>query len=216
MSATQYLLRGVGTSRATTASPNTPVLVKLTGALLGKRVTDIACGAENCMALCSDGAIVVWGARTVDAAGNLAEIATPEPTLVAAAGSALAGHTPVEISAGAAHFLIRCADGTLAAMGWNNNGGSGALGSVGPNTWVPRAVNTGAGSGLQGRTIRSISAGDSASCVLCTDGTLVAWGRWNGTTAGASYLPTGVPNLLKYAGVGGCVLPVRVPSRRDR
>jgi hypothetical protein len=78
----------------------------------------------------------------------------------------LAGKTPVGISAGAYHSLVRCADGTVAAWGANNLGQLGAAGAA-PSA-VPVAVSLAAAN--------QIAAGGRYSMALGADGTLFAWG----------------------------------------
>lgn len=86
---------------------------------------------------------------------------------------ALAGKTVIAVSAGGSYSIALCSDGTVAAWG------SGALGQLGNNittsSYVPVPVRT-AGF-LSGKTVVKISAGDSHSLAVCSDGDVVSWGR---------------------------------------
>ena len=85
----------------------------------------------------------------------------------------LAGKAVVAIvSVGLYYSLALCSDGTVAAWGLNFAGQLGS--SAGLYSTVPVAVDT---SGvLAGKTVVAISAGESFSLALCSDGTVVAWG----------------------------------------
>jgi alpha-tubulin suppressor-like RCC1 family protein len=109
-----------------------------------------------------------WGSN---ANGQLGDNSTTQPVL--------AGKTVLTISAGSAHSLALCSDGTVAAWGSNT------YGQLGDNTTtqrlLPVAVNSASGvSALFGKTVIAISAGGWHSMALCSDGTVVAWG-YNGS-----------------------------------
>lgn len=183
----------------TTTPRNSPVLVNSLGALAGKTVVGISAGYTHSLALCSDGTVVAWGNNN----GNLGNGATsnsPLPVIVTVTGTALEGRTPIQISAGASHSMALCSDGT--AVGWGSNS-YGQLG-ISPHAnpvYLARAVFTGAGSALQGRTLKSISAGAAETTGLCTDGTLVAWGLFSGNgNAGSETLPVLVSTATALAG----------------
>ncbi len=74
------------------------------------------------------------------------------------AGSALSGETVVAIAAGYDHNLALCADGSVAAWGYNADGELGNGGSTNSN--VPVSVTDFRGHALAGKTVTAlVSAG---------------------------------------------------------
>ena len=161
-----------------------PVAASTTGssALAGKTVISVAAGGGHNLALCSDGTVVAWGDNLYGQLGTDLPRRSSVPqkvvngvSLYSGNSSALAGKTVTAISAGGVHSLALCSDGAVVAWGSN------AYGQLGDNSTgerrVPVAVNVEAGvSALAGKTVIAISAGDSHSLTLCSDGTVVAWG----------------------------------------
>jgi alpha-tubulin suppressor-like RCC1 family protein len=66
-------------------------------------------------------------------------------------------------------------DGTLATWGLNGNG------QLGKGKTLPTEVTI-AGTLLAGKTFTSIGAAGSTSIVLCSDGSVIAWGHTPGGT----------------------------------
>lgn len=160
----------------TTDNRNAPVLVNTLGALAGKKVVGISAGYFQSMALCSDGTLVSWGGGPLgDGTNNNSNV----PVVVTVAGSALVGRTPIQVSAGSSHSMVLCSDGVAVGWGSNSYGQLGISPSANP-VYLAREVFAGAGSALQGKTIKSISAGSAETTALCTDGTLVSWGLYTG------------------------------------
>ncbi len=147
-------------------------------ALYGKRVVAIAAGGAHNLALCSDGTLAAWGNNLHGQLGDdtsRTNRLAPVAVNTASGISALYGKRVVAIAAGSYHSLALCADGTVAAWGWNLSG------QLGDNTYsdrpVPVAVNMEAGvSALYGETVVAVAAGSAYSLVLCSNGTAVAWG----------------------------------------
>lgn len=169
----------------TTADKAVPFAVSRTsGALYPSRtVVAISAGGEHSLAIRSDGVVVGWGYNNN---GELGDNSIAQRTLAVAvnadAGSAL--HVPpsgrkavTAISAGVYHSLALCEDGSVVSWGSNDGGqlGNPAL----PFTYksVPTAVNAGAGSALQGKTVVDVAAYSDFNLVLFSDGTLASWGR---------------------------------------
>ena len=158
----------------TTKNRTLPVLANTTGALSGKAVTAIAAGNEFSVAACSDGTVVAWGLNHHGQLGNGTTTKSALPVAVTSAGTPLAGRTVTSLAAGDDHCLALCADGTLLAWGGN-------FGALGNNTntdksTVPVQVTT-ISTPLEGKAVTSISAGQSYSLALCSDGTLAGWGH---------------------------------------
>ena len=174
-----------------------PVALALTGALTGKTVVAIAGGSSHTLALCADGTLAAWGSNTYGQLGNNAPASSAVPVLVDRSG-VLAGKTIAAIAAGSAHSLALCADGTLAAWGYNSAGQLGNNSTL--SSGVPVLVNqTGV---LAGKTVTAIAAGGYHNLARCADGTLAAWGEnahgelGNTTTTSAS-----VPVAVTLTGV---------------
>ena len=162
---------GNGSNTSRTA----PGLVTTTGTpLTGRTVIAVAAGENHSLALCTDGTVVAWGENN---SGQLGDNSTTDrllPVAVVTAGTPLAGRTVVAIAAGAYHSLALCSDGTLVAWGQNNAGQLGDNSTTQRN--LPVAVTI-SGTPLSGHTVTSLIAGGSHCLVLCSDGTLFAWGQ---------------------------------------
>lgn len=181
-------------NNSTTAS-KVPVAVTRTGALRGKTVIAVAAGQDSSVALTSEGTVFTWGRGTSGQLGNNTTTSSPVPVAVVTTG-ALAGKSVVGIAVGNVHVLARCADGTAVAWGSGSFGLLGNGGTVGSS--VPVAVST-AGY-LAGRSISAVAAGQNFSLVLCTDGTMGAWGFGQNLGTGAS-ANSSVPVAVSTAGV---------------
>ena len=151
-----------------------PVPVDTSGVLAGKTILRVAAGELHAMALCSDGTVATWGANYDGQLGNNnGTIGSSVPVLVdTGVSSALRGKRVVGIATAKTACYALCSDGTVASWG------SGALGHYYTSySSIPVAVNTGAGlSALHGKKVTQIVAGMSHAVVLCSDGSLAAWG----------------------------------------
>lgn len=147
-------------------------------ALAGRVVVAIAAGQDHSLALCSDGAVVSWGANSAGQLGDGTTEDRPLPVLVstAAGQSALEGRSVISLSAGGAHNLALCADGAIVAWGANHAGQLGDDSTT--DRYQPVLVNAAVGvSSLAGKVVTSIAAGGSHSLALCDDGSISAWGK---------------------------------------
>lgn len=160
---------GIGTG---IVSSLIPINITGLGALSGKTVVAVAAGAHHSLALCSDGRVVAWGRGTSGQLGTGSTSSSSLPAAVSWAG-VMAGKTVVSIAAGADHNLALCSDGTLVAWGRNDFGQIGN--NLAGNLSSPSRVETTSGA-LINKTVISLAAGTNHSLVLCTDGTLAAWG----------------------------------------
>ena len=159
----------------TTSNRSIPIEVNGRGALNGRTVVAVSSGYTHSLALCSDGSVTAWGDNSNNQLGNNSATNSPVPIAVDKSG-VLSGKTVVAISAGGAHSLALCSDGTVAAWGMGSSGQLG-IGSGG-NRSVPVAVNTTAGvSALAGKTVVAVAAGCYHSMALCSDGTVAGWGN---------------------------------------
>lgn len=147
-----------------------PTKVVSEGILAGKTIFRIACGGNHSIALCSDGTLATWGENSHGQLGDGTLEKRNTPVEVSRTG-ALVGRKPVAVAAGASHTVVLCSDGTVVAWGRNDSGqlGNGSL----AHSSTPVAV---AGKALDGASLVAVSAGDSFTVALRSDGQVVAWG----------------------------------------
>ena len=154
-----------------TAVSSVPTAVSTAGILSGKAVAAISAGSDHNLALCTDETLVAWGYNNRGQLGDNSLTPRTEPVAVSTAGG-LTGKIVTAVSAGGAHSLALCSDGTVAAWGYNKSGQLGN--STKNNSSVPVAVST-SGS-LFGKTVVGVAAGSSHSLAQCADGAVAAWG----------------------------------------
>ena len=193
-----------------TIDSSTPVAVTSTGVLAGKAVVAVAAGQSHSLALCADGMAAAWGYNTSGQLGNGSTTDSSVPVAVTATG-VLAGKTVVAITAGGSHSLALCADGTVAAWGYNSSGQLGNGGTT--NSSTPVAVTlTGV---LAGKTVVAVAAGQYHSLALCTDGTVAAWGaNSSGQLGNSGTTDSSTPGAVTATGVlaGKVVIAVAAGS----
>ena len=182
-----------------------PVLVNTASgvsALFGKSVIAVSAGGNFSAVLCSDGTVATWGDNTNGSLGN-GSFPTPSSVPVAVSqGGNLAGKTVVAVSAGTLHCMVLCSDGTVA--GWGRNNGRLGNGSNVNVVAVPVLTTTLSGTALFGKTVVTVSAGNSHSMALCSDGTAAAWGTNGsgqlGNGGSSSTVPVAVSTASLAAG----------------
>ena len=104
----------------------------------------------------------------------------------------------IALAAGLFHSLALCSDGTVAAWGYDRTGELGDGGSTDSAAPV-QVMTTGV---LAGKTVIAISAGMTHSLVLCSDGTVVAWGEnYYGQLGDNSQIDRHAPVLVTQTGV---------------
>ncbi|RYX80739.1 hypothetical protein EON83_27300 [bacterium] len=174
-----------------------PALVNASGVLNGKTVTKIAAGGKHALALCSDGTLVSWGANSNGQLGNGTNTNSNVPVLVNTTG-VLNGKIVTQIAGGDVFSVALCSDGSVVTWGYNFNGELGN--GTNTNSNVPVLVNT---TGvLNGKIVTQIAAGHRHALVLCSDGTLAAWG-WNyyGQLGNDSIIDSSLPVAVVRNGV---------------
>jgi alpha-tubulin suppressor-like RCC1 family protein len=150
----------------------TPVVAG--GALAGQTVTAISCGLYHTLAL-AGGTVYAWGYGLYGQIGNggTSHALTP----VAVTGGSLSGKTIVQVRAGAFHSMALASDGTVHMWGWRVDGA--IPGGTSGNQTTPTDVS-GFGA-LTGKTVVDIQTGYYHSVCLCSDGSVISWGRnWAG------------------------------------
>jgi alpha-tubulin suppressor-like RCC1 family protein/phosphodiesterase/alkaline phosphatase D-like protein len=181
----------------TTPRSTTPVVVAPSGALSGRTVVGIGAGEVSSYAVLSDGAVAAWGGNADGQIGNDNTLASHVPVRVHRDG-VLAGKSVVAVAGGFAHAVALCSDGTLAVWGSNQQNQLGTTANT--TRKVPYAVDR---SGvLAGKTVTSIAAGTYHSLALCSDGTLVSWGRNSASELGnGNFFGSSVPVAVVTSGV---------------
>lgn len=116
--------------------------------------------------------LAAFGANESGQLGITGTAAQANVPMQVVATAAIYQKTILSMSAGQAHSLAVCADGTVAAWGSNSNGqlGNGTTASAA----TPVAVTM--GGVLSGKKVIAVAAGGQHSLALCSDGTLAAWG----------------------------------------
>ncbi|MDB5052426.1 MAG: hypothetical protein JWM44_476 [Bacilli bacterium] len=148
-----------------TTSPRlTPVEVS---GLSGKTITSISSRYLHSLAAASDGTVWSWGDNSFGQIGNNALVDQYIPIKVS---GLLIGKTITTVSSGKYHSLALASNGTVWSWGDNTYGQLGNGSTVSQKT--PVQV-----SGLSGKTITAIAAGDTYSLALANDGTVWTWGN---------------------------------------
>lgn len=159
------------TCRDDTGSVSSPTPIA-SGELGGLAVEQIAAGSHSSLLLAEDGRVYACGANLRGQTGlGTASGITRLATAIATAN--LGERAIVQISAGVNHALLLADDGTVFAMGSNDDGRTG-LGTDSGDTTVATAIDA---SNLGGARIAQVAAGGSHSLVLTEDGTVFAFGR---------------------------------------
>jgi alpha-tubulin suppressor-like RCC1 family protein len=188
---------GIGTKVDSTV----PVIINGMGALAGKTVVAVSGGNVTSLAVCDDGTVMTWGDNFYGMLGNGTTTLSTIPVAVKTDG-VLAGKFVVAAAVGGGHCVALCADGTLVTWGNNDLGQLGTWGTT--SSSVP--VRVYADGALLGKSVVAVGAGLWHSLVLCSDGTLVAWGDnsygqiGNGTTTSSYTEPVVVSSGGVLAG----------------
>ncbi|MCF7808221.1 MAG: choice-of-anchor D domain-containing protein [Candidatus Marinimicrobia bacterium] len=157
----------------TTASSILPVAVDMTGALIGKTVTALACGVRHMMVATADGGLYAWGGGGLGELGDGNSSDSNVPVAVSDA-SGLAGKSIAAIGGGVGSSLALTGDGDLYAWGFNENGQLGDGTTTNRN--VPVLISS--NGDLAGKTGFAIASGFYHSLAVSTEGELYSWG-WN-------------------------------------
>ncbi|MGD0881340.1 MAG: MBG domain-containing protein [Acidimicrobiales bacterium] len=183
----------------TTNNSSTPVVVDLPS---GVHATAIAAGADDSIALGSDGNVYAWGDNTFDELGNNTSVSdSTTPVKV----SIPTGVTVTAIAAGQYHNLALTSAGAIYAWGYNNDGQLGDAKKTTPTTPVLVSLPTGV------KAI-AIAAGGYHSLAAASNGDVYAWGLnadgqlGTGTTTTETSptvvsMPSGVSATLVAAGL---------------
>ncbi len=180
----------------TAAQANRPTQVVASSPIYQKTILSVSAGQAHSLAVCADGTVAAWGSNVNGQLGNGGTTSALRPAAVTMTG-VLSGKKVVSVAAGGQHSLALCSDGTLVAWG---DGSYGQLGDGGVlDRTSPVRVNwTGA---MASKRAIAISAGENHSAALCSDGTVVCWGRnTNGELGNASNTQSNIPVAVSLTG----------------
>lgn len=180
------------------AQSSVPVAVDTSGVLSGKTIKMISAGNGHTCAIASDDQAYCWGSgATWGTLGNNTYNDSLIPVAVDTTG-VLSGKTVKYLSAGSVHNCVIASDDQAYCWG---AGGSGRLGNNSTtNRPAPVAVvNTGV---LNGKTIKSVSAGFGESCAIASDNLAYCWGyNARGSLGNNSTSQSNVPVAVYTSGV---------------
>ncbi|MDP1579159.1 MAG: choice-of-anchor D domain-containing protein [Candidatus Didemnitutus sp.] len=164
----------------------------------GRTLLALAPGGYHALAVASDGTLSSWGSNAYGQLGIGHTAPRSAAGLVTSAGTPLAGRMVIAAAAGDSHSVALCADGTLVTWGRNHSGQLGDCTTT--DRALPVAVTT-AGTPLATRQVVAVAAGAFHCVVLCSDGTLVAWGQNNaGQVGDGTTTQRTLPVLVTTAG----------------
>ncbi|MBL8019650.1 MAG: hypothetical protein JNM27_08310 [Leptospirales bacterium] len=201
---------GLGTFDSSEKDQNSLLWLALLGGGSGNRVTQLAAFNHTC-ALFPTGNVRCWGSGANGRLGygntnNIGDNETP-----ASAGDVNVGGTVTQITVGGSHMCALLSSGNVLCWGLNTNG---QLGYGNTNTIGDDEVPASAGDVNVGGTVTQISAGNSHTCALLTNGAVRCWGSGaNGRLGYANTNDIGDNETPASAGdvnVGGAVTQISV------
>jgi alpha-tubulin suppressor-like RCC1 family protein len=177
---------------------NVPMRVNTDGVLGSKMVLAVAAGWSHTFALGADGTMAAWGYDYYGQLGdNVTGISSSLPVSVNQTG-VLAGKSFAAVAPGYLHSIALCTDGTLVAWGANSYGELGNN-SSGYSSVAVLVDRTGV---LAEKSVVAITADEYSNLGLCSDGTLVAWGRnEQGQLGNGSTTDSSVPAMVDLSGL---------------
>lgn len=177
-------------------SPNGTAQSLNTGILAGKTIVQVA-ATSHTLILCADGTLAALGDNSYGQLGDGTKTTASVPRLVSRAG-VLKDKTVIAIATGWTFSVALCSDGTIATWGENFYSSLGNGNTTNSNLPV-EVVRTGV---LAGKQVTAIAAGYWHVLGICTDGTVVAWGRGSSGQLGDSlHTNSTVPVRVNTGGV---------------
>jgi uncharacterized repeat protein (TIGR02543 family) len=159
----------------TNTNRNTPTLINVPNLQSGETIAQVTAGYFHSLAVTTQGRVYAWGLNGSGQLGDGTSNNRSTPTLINVP-SLQSGETIAQVTAGYYHSLAVTTQGRVYAWGYN---GSGRLGDgTNTNRNTPTLINV---PNLQsGETIAQVTAGDSHSLAVTTQGRVYAWG-YNGS-----------------------------------
>jgi alpha-tubulin suppressor-like RCC1 family protein len=188
---------------ATSSTQVSPVAVDTSGVLSGKTTLSISASYSNTCAIASDNLAYCWGADTSGQLGNGATSGNQVSPVAVDTSGVLSGKTVSSLFTNGSHTCAIASDSLAYCWGADTTGQLGN-GATSGNQVSPVAVDT---SGvLSGKTILSISVGDSHTCAIASDNLAYCWGSdtdarlGNGATSGTQVSPVAVDTAGALSG----------------
>lgn len=152
-----------------------PVAVDTSGALNNKTIKSITADVYHACAIDSDNKAYCWGMNDHGELGNGSTASSSVPVAIDMSG-ALNNKTIKSISGGGYYTCAIASDDNAYCWGSNYSGTLGSNSNYGGTapTVSPVAVNT--SGALNNKTIKTISAGNSATCAIAYDDKAYCWG----------------------------------------
>jgi alpha-tubulin suppressor-like RCC1 family protein len=177
-------------------TPNGATQSLNTGILAGKTIAQVA-ATSHTLILCTDGTLAALGSNSYGQLGDGTKTASTVPRLVSRSG-VLKDKTVIAIATGWTFSVALCSDGTIATWGDNFFSSLGDGTTTSSNLPV-EVVRSGV---LAKRQVIAIAAGYYHVLGLCTDGTVIAWGRGaNGQLGDSLHTNSTVPVEVNTGGV---------------
>uniref|UniRef100_H2LCV9 RCC1 and BTB domain containing protein 2 n=1 Tax=Oryzias latipes TaxID=8090 RepID=H2LCV9_ORYLA len=155
----------------------TPALVSTN--LLGKRVTEVACGSHHTIALTADGEVFAWGYNNSGQVGSGSTANQPTPRRVS---SCLQSKVVVNVACGYAHTLALTDEGFVYAWGANSYGQLGTGNKS--NQALPTLINTD-----KERMVEVAACHTShTSAAKTQSGQVLMWGQCRGQAVSSPHL----------------------------
>jgi alpha-tubulin suppressor-like RCC1 family protein len=176
---------------ATTGTQVSPVAVDTTGVLSGKTILSISTGYNHTCAIASDNKAYCWGSDI--GLGDGATVANQDSPVAVDTSGVLAGKSILKIDNGFTHTCAIASDNQAYCWGDDSDGQLGNGATTGTQVSPVAVDTTGV---LSGKTILSITAGYSHTCVIASDNQAYCWGidggLGNGATTGTQVSPVAV------------------------
>lgn len=155
----------------TTVDKSRPTAV-LQGAMPSLQVKKIVPSWVSTCALTISNSVYCWGQNSNSETGDNTTVVTRGLPVATYASGVLNGLPVVDITAGSSHFCAIASDSKAYCWGSNSSGQIGNNSTT--RAGVPAAVNM---SGvLSGLTVKSITAGETHTCIVASDDNAYCWG----------------------------------------
>ncbi|CAE7756619.1 HERC6, partial [Symbiodinium sp. KB8] len=143
----------------------------------GVVVVQVSAGGSHTCVVLDDGGIMCWGSSIAGQLGygNKENVGASEDPAAAGTVDLGSGAAAAQVSAGKSHTCAVLTTGLLMCWGFGSNGrlGYGNTNNIGDNEHPSAAGAVNLGAGL---AAAQVSAGDSHTCAVLTNGGVMCWG----------------------------------------